>query len=118
MVGRLLPNVFAGLRRVGESTPESAAIVLKDRLVVGEKQRRQRAAQNTLRPEEWRALPQWLDHAGAHLQVANGHLIFVADGIGAAKIVVELSLNDVSSEVVTAFRTEDTAIAGMVKGGL
>jgi hypothetical protein len=64
-------------------------------------------------------LPQWLDNGAVYLDVASGHMMFVADGVGPAKVAVEFAVrSDRPNEIVSAFRTAATDVAGMVKGGL
>ena len=119
VVGGLSPRLLRWIGDNGLAAPASAAIVAADRLLLGAKQRRHERSQDGLTAEEWRALPQWLDNGAVYLDVASGHMMFVADGVGPAKVAVEFAVrSDRPNEIVSAFRTAATDVAGMVKGGL
>lgn len=122
VVGALAPRTLDWLARHGHAVPASAEIAVFDRLVVGAKQRRHDAAGNGLTFEEWRAVPGSINAPGAiYRDRHSGNLIFVAEELGPAKIAVEFAGKkageDAANEIVSAFRVDDAAIAGAVKGG-
>jgi len=119
VVGALSPHTLRGLGLQGVPPPAVAAILAEDRLVVGAKQvRHEFVQQNGLMPEEWRAVPQWLDRADVYFQPATGHLLFVSTGVGPSKVAVEFATRgETANRLVSAYRVAATDIAGMVKGG-
>ena len=117
VLGVLSPAQLAAIKAAGREAPGAAALTIADSVVVGRKQRRHENRQDGLLPEEWRALPQWLNDAALY-EADNGHLIFVANGIGPAKMAVELSASaDAAGSVVSAYRATALDVAGMVGGG-
>jgi hypothetical protein len=121
VVGALTPGDLEVLAAKSQPLPDSAEIAVSDRLVVGAKQRRHLDQQNALTDDEWRSLPTLLRQpSGVYLDTINKHLVFVADGVGPAKLAVEFanaSDAEALNEVVSTFRVSAESIAGMVKGG-
>lgn len=116
VVAAMDPGTVRWLAGEGHKVPDSAAMFIEDRLVVGAKQRRHVADQNGLTEAEWRALPTWLAKpAGVYLDTGSGNLIYVAPGSGPAKVAV--SFAGATHQVVSGFRVSAADVAGAVKGG-
>lgn len=124
VAGAISTRTLDWLSEQGYALPVSAEIAVFDKLPTGAKQRRHEADQNGLTPEEWRALPAFLDRPGAiYYDKKKGTLIFVAEMMGPSKIAVEFAPKDTRAsgglnQVVTAFRVDDISIAGAIKGEL
>lgn len=121
VVGALSPKVLDWIgRQPGMTAPKSAAIGIEDRLVVGAKARRHDEQQNTLSTAEWRALTKTLDQPGAvYLDTRTQNLLFVTDGVGATKVVVEFTRPARAQGlnlVRTALRVSAESVTAAVKG--
>lgn len=123
IVGAVPVVALRWLSANGKPAPMTAEVVVFDKLVSGPKQGRHEAAQNALTVEEWRALPALIEKPSAiYHDTRSGNLIFVADGIGPAKIAIEFAPKETRkigdyNQVVSAFRVDDRTVAGQVKGG-
>jgi hypothetical protein len=119
IVGALSPGTLRWLRDEGLPVPPTAEIAIGDDLPIGPKQRRHEAGQDALTAQDWRAVPQVLREGAVYYQVAGSRLIFVADGIGPAKLAVAFeprASRSGVSRIVSGFRTSAEAVAGMVSG--
>lgn len=120
LVGAMDGGTLDALGANGLVEPANAAIEIRDGLVLGTKQARHKAAQDGLTEADWRALPSVLDTPDAiYRDAATGKLIYVADGIGPTKVIVEFEPSaqaGIAGSVVSAFRTSAVDVAGMVKG--
>jgi hypothetical protein len=114
VVGALKPRTVQWLQDNGYPAPATAAIQLEDRLVIGRKQQRHIDAQNGLDAMEWRQITSILEAPPAiYMDGTTGNLIYVADGIGPAKIAVKFSKDGL---IATAFRVDEKDISILVKG--
>lgn len=121
LVGALKAPTLEWLRSHGHPVPPTAEVAVRDSLPLGPKQERHMEAQDGLLQMEWRGLPAVLRDGAVYYQDAGGHLVFVANGIGPAKLAVvfdprKLKRGDYNL-LVSAYRTSAEAVAGMVKGG-
>lgn len=126
VVGAISQDTLAWLAaRPTPIIPASSEIAIEDAVIVGKKAVRHIAAGDALTHDEWRTLPDLLDHPAQVLfDTRSSHLIYVLDtGDRAAKITVEFDYRvrrtkELTNLIVSVFKTPDIAIEGEIKGKL
>jgi len=126
VVGALAPDTLAWLDSVKSIRPLTAEIAVPDSLVLGPKQRRHADAGNAFSREEWRNLPGMLAAPERILfDTRSGKLLYIypAGGADKAKMAVEFDYRrsreqQMANAVVSAFKTRQADIDGMIKGGI
>lgn len=126
VVGAIDPATLAWLDSVKSIQPLTAEIAVPDSLILGPKQRRHASDGNALTEAEWRKLPEMLANPERILfDTRSGKLLYVypAGGTDKAKLAVEFDYQrsrkqQTTNAVVSAFKTQQTDIDGMIKGGI
>jgi len=126
VVGAIDPDTLAWLDSVKSIQPLTAEIAVPDSLILGPKQRRHASDGNALTEEEWRKLPEMLANPEQILfDTRSGKLLYVypAGGTDKAKLAVEFDYQrsrkqQITNAVVSAFKTQQADIDGMIKGGI
>ncbi|MCL1861796.1 MAG: phage minor head protein [Proteobacteria bacterium] len=93
MLGAMTPKELAAYVLETGVTPESAAILFEDRLIVGKKAARHLAAGNALTDAELKSIPALLRSADkqAYLQLENGNVIYLLpSGDKSMKLAVQV----------------------------
>lgn len=124
VVGALTPESLAWLLAEKQIAPQSAAIAVQEGLLRGTKQARHEKAGDGLMTEEWRRLPEILDHPDQILfDKRSGKLVYVVDSSDAGiKLAVEFDYragkNARTNMIVSGFRQSAETIAQMIRGKL
>lgn len=126
VVGAIDPATLAWLDSVKSIQPLTSEIAVPDSLILGPKQRRHASDGNALTEAEWRKLPEMLANPERILfDTRSGKLLYVypAGGTDKAKLAVEFDYQrsrkqQTTNAVVSAFKTQQTDIDGMIKGGI
>jgi len=118
LLGALDRDTLSFLAQKGQS-PQSAGIVINDRLIVGKKAVRHQAAGNALAQAEWRVLPAGMMAPEAVLyDQADGKLLYVVSSIDdprSIKVVVEIDvmskkLQNTANEATSVFKINKQAL--------
>ncbi len=126
VVGAIDPATLAWLDSVKSIQPLTSEIAVPDSLILGPKQRRHASDGNALTEAEWRKLPEMLANPERILfDTRSGKLLYVypAGGTDKAKLAVEFDYQrsrkqQTTNAVVSAFKTQQADIDGMIKGGI
>ena len=126
VVGAIDPDTLAWMDSVKSIQPITAEIAVPDSLILGPKQRRHTGAGNALSDAEWRKLPEMLANPERILfDNRSGKLLYIypAGGSDKAKFAVEFDYRrsrkqQITNAVVSAFKTQQADIDGMIKGGI